>query len=294
MAIYLNRETRIIVQGITGSVGSTQAKLTKDYGSDIVGGVAPGKGGREVHGLPVFDSVADAVEMTQANASVIFVPASAVSEAAHSALDAGLELVVIITEHVPVKESLDIQLHARECGAVVIGPNCPGLLTPGVGRMGIIPGHVATPGKVGVVSRSGTLAFEVAADLTDAGIGQSTIVGIGGDVAPCTSLLEVLSQFEEDPSTEAVVIVGEVGGSSEEQAAEYIKKAMKKPVFAFIAGRCAPPGKKMGHAGAIVRGKAGTAAHKVRALEDAGVAVARNPIQLPGLINARLGRRNSR
>lgn len=289
MAIYLNQDTRILIQGITGSVGSTQAKITKDYGSAIVGGVAPGKGGQEVYGLPVFDSVAEAVERTGANASVIFVPASAAPGAAHSALDAGLRLVVVISEHVPVRESLGMQFHARECGAVVIGPNCPGLLTPGVGRMGIIPGHAATPGNVGVVSRSGTLAFEVAADLTAAGIGQSTIVGIGGDVAPCTTLSEVLSRFQEDPSTEAVVIVGEVGGSAEEQAAEFIKSSMSKPVFAFVAGRCAPQGKKMGHAGAIVRGNTGTAAHKVRALEASGVVVAKSPSQLPDLIRARLG-----
>ena len=234
MAIYLNRDTRMMIQGITGSVGSTQAKLTKDYGSAIVGGVAPGKGGREVHGLPVFDSVAEAVEVTQANASVIFVPAAAVPDAAHSALDAGLELVVIITEHVPVRESLDIQLHARECGAVVIGPNSPGLLTPGVGRMGIIPGHVATPGKVGVVSRSGTLAFEVAADLTDAGIGQSTIVGIGGDVAPCASLLEVLSQFERIHRLRQWSLWVRWAALLRNRLRS-IKKAMKKPVFAFIA-----------------------------------------------------------
>ena len=291
MAIYLTRGTKVIIQGITGRVGSEQARLALEYGTNLVGGVSPGKGGQSVCGLPVFDSVAEAARQTGANASVIFIPARSAPEAAVEALDAGMELVVVITEHIPVGESLMMRAKAREKGAVVIGPNCPGILSVGIGKMGIIPSGVASPGRVGVISRSGTLSYEVAAGLTGAGLGQSTIVGIGGDPEPCAGIMEVLAAFERDGDTDAIVLVGEVGGDAEERAAAYIKERVTKPVFAYIAGRMAPEGKKMGHAGAIIQGNSGTAASKIEALKDNGVTVASTPAQLPGLIRPALATR---
>lgn len=284
MAIYLTKEKKIIIQGITGTVGRVQSKLALEYGTNLVGGVVPGKGGETILGLPVYNTIKEAVKEKGANASVIYVPAKFVKKAANEALMAGLKLIVIITEHVPVADTLKIKALAKEKGAVVIGPNCPGLLTPGIGKMGIIPEHAPSSGYIGIISRSGTLAFEATANLTAAGIGQSTIVGIGGDPAPCTSMLEVLASFEEDPDTKGVVIIGEVGGTAEERAAQYIKEYMNKPVFAFIAGVTAPPGKKMGHAGAIIRGSSGTPQSKINALISAGVKIASSPVELSKLI----------
>lgn len=284
MAIYLTKDKKILVQGITGSVGKVQSKLAQEYGTNLVAGVVPKRGGESVLGLPIFDTVQEAVDETGANSSVIYVPARFVKNAATEALMAGLSLVVIITEHVPIADTLGIRALAREKGAVVIGPNCPGLLSPEIGKMGIIPGHAPSPGNIGVISRSGTLAFEATANLTAAEIGQSTIVGIGGDPQPGTSMLEALAAFEEDPDTKGIVIIGEVGGTAEENAAQYIKEHMKKPVFAYIAGVTAPPGKKMGHAGAIIKGSSGTPKSKIEALNNAGVKVASNPKELPNLI----------
>lgn len=284
MAIYLNKDTKIIVQGITGTVGKVQSQLAIEYGTNIVCGVVPGKGGKTILNLPVYDTVREAVDEKGANASVIYAPAKAVKSAAEEAIMAGLKLIVIITEHVPISDTLKIRALAREKEVVVIGPNCPGLLTPKIGKMGIIPGHAPSPGHIGIISRSGTLAFEATANLTAAGIGQSTIVGIGGDPVPCTSMMEVLAAFEEDSNTKGVVIIGEVGGSAEESASLYIKKYMTKPVFAFIAGVTAPPGKKMGHAGAIIKGSSGTPKSKIEALSSAGVKIASSPIELPKLI----------
>ena len=284
MSIYLRKDMRIAVLGITGKVGAIQTKLALDYGSNIVAGVSPGKGGQQIYGIPIFDSIGEAIDKQGVNAAVIYVPAAKAPDAAHEAIDAGIELLVIITEHIPTKESILIKLHAREKGTVVIGPNCPGILSPGIGKLGIIPANVATPGRIGVVSRSGSLSFEITYGLSNIGLGQSTIVGIGGDSEPCTSFTDVLSSFEKDADTDAVVLIGEVGGSSEEKAAQYIKKYMKKPVFAYIAGRSAPPGKKMGHAGAIVRGTYGTVQSKVEALEAAGAYVANSPRDISKMI----------
>ncbi|MBA1333744.1 MAG: Succinyl-CoA ligase [ADP-forming] alpha chain [Firmicutes bacterium] len=284
MSIYLRKDMRIAVLGITGTVGMIQTKLALDYGSNIVAGVSPGKGGQQVHGIPVFDNIVEAINKQGVNAAVLYVPAAKAPDAAHEVIDSGIELVVIITEHIPTKENILIKLHAREKGTIVIGPNCAGILTPGIGKLGIIPANVATPGRVGVVSRSGSLSFEITYELSNVGIGQSTIVGIGGDSEPCTSFTDVLSSFENDADTDAVVLIGEVGGSSEEKAAQYIKKCMKKPVFAYIAGRSAPPGKKMGHAGAIVRGTYGTVRSKVEALEAAGAYVANSPMDISKMI----------
>jgi len=288
MAVFLTKEKRIIIQGITGSVGSAQARWALECGTNLVAGVTPGKGGQEIHGLPVYSTVKETVLHHQADASVIFVPAAYAPEAALEALDAGIKLVVVISEHVPVKDTLRMKAHAADVGARVVGPNCPGLLSPGIGKMGIIPHSVAKSGRVGVISRSGTLAFELTADLTVAGLGESSIVGIGGDPVPCTSFIDALSAFQADPDTDCVVMVGEIGGSAEEQAAEYIARSMTKPVYAYITGRSAPPGKKMGHAGAIIRGSAGTTDSKVRALIAAGVKVADFPADVPKLIQSSL------
>jgi len=288
MSIYLNKEKRIIVQGITGRVGSVQTKLSLLYGTNIIGGVSPGKGGEQICGVPIYNKVAEAVTEQRADASLIFVPADYAPQAVHAALNEGITLIVIITEHIPLKETLMIKAHARELGATVIGPNCPGILAPGIGRMGIIPAEIVTPGHIGVISRSGTLAFELVYNLTAAGIGQSTIVGIGGDPDPCISFSEVLSSFENDPDTNGVVLIGEVGGSSEERAADYIRKFMKKPVFAYITGRTVPPGKKMGHAGAIIRGFEGTVESKVTALKNAGVYVVHSPMEILEMISKKL------
>ncbi len=284
MSILLDSDTRAIVQGITGRIGSMQTKWMLEYGTSIVGGVTPGKGGQEVHGVPVYDSVAEAVSETEANASVSFVPAPHVKEAAFEALDNGLKLLAIITEFVPVHDSLAIKNRAKKVEAWIIGPNCPGLLTPGVGKLGIMPGNLFREGHIGLAGRSATLSYEVAGHITAAGLGQSTAVGIGGDVVTGARFLDILRLFEADAQTEAVVTVGEIGGDSEEEAAIYIPR-MTKPVVAFIAGRAAPPGKRLGHAGAIIRGGEGTAEGKIEALRRAGVAIAASPAQIPDLLS---------
>ncbi len=288
MSILLGADTRVIVQGITGRDGSFHALAMRQYGTRVVGGVTPGKGGRDVQGIPVFESVQQAVAETGAEASVIFVPARFASAALREAAEAGLRLVVCITEGIPVQEMLANYHYVRERGVRLIGPNCPGLITPGQAKAGIMPGAIHAPGAVGVISRSGTLTYEVVYNLTRSGLGQSTCVGIGGDPVVGTGYLELLEMFERDPGTQAVVLIGEIGGEEEEQAAEYIRASMRKPVAAFISGRTAPPGKRMGHAGAIISGGKGTAEAKVRAFQEAGVPVADRPDQIPALLRRRL------
>ena len=287
--ILLDQNTRSIIQGITGRIGSVQAKWMLEYGTKLVAGVTPGKGGQEVHGLPVYDTVQETVDRHAANASVIFVPAPAALSAVQSALAAGIKLVVVITEHVPVHDSLQMKRMAQRHGAWLLGPNCPGLLTPGVGKLGIMPGNLFRPGPVGVVGRSATLTYEVAGNLSEAGLGQSTAVGVGGDMVTGARFLDVLRLFEADPATEAVAMVGEIGGTAEEEAARFIAE-MSKPVVALIAGRNAPAEKKLGHAGAIIRGGQGTPASKVAALEAAGAAVADSPAEVARLLREKLGR----
>jgi succinyl-CoA synthetase alpha subunit len=288
MSILIGADTKVIVQGITGRDGSFHALSMREYGTRVVGGVTPGKGGRDVQGIPVFESVKEAAAETGADASVIFVPARFASAALREAADAGLPLVVCITEGIPVQEMLTNYHYVRERGARLIGPNCPGLITPGQAKLGIMPGPIHKPGGVGVISRSGTLTYEVVYNLTRSGLGQSTCVGIGGDPVVGTGYLELLEMFERDPGTRAVVLIGEIGGEEEEQAADYIRASMRKPVAAFISGRTAPPGKRMGHAGAIISGGKGTAEAKVRAFRQAGVPVADRPDQIPALLRERL------
>lgn len=273
MSILVNKETRLLVQGITGREGSFHTKQMLAYGTQVVGGVTPGKGGESVEGAPVFNSVREAVGATRANASIVFVPPAFAADAVLEAIDAGLPLVVCITERIPVHEMMKVAAYARAKGTTLIGPNCPGLISAGESLVGILPGSIFTPGPVGLISRSGTLTYEVVNGLTVKGIGQSTCVGIGGDPIIGTRFIDALKMFEADPKTEVVVMIGEIGGSDEEEAAEYIK-TMKTPVVGFISGRTAPPGKRMGHAGAIISGKTGTAQSKIEALQSAGVPVA--------------------
>ncbi|HID87544.1 MAG TPA: succinate--CoA ligase subunit alpha [Anaerolineae bacterium] len=283
MSILLDKDTKGIVQGITGRVGRVQTKWMLEYGTKLVAGVTPGKGGQRVEGLPVYDTVWEAVEKHGANASVIFVPAPFAKEAALEAIEAGLKLVVIITEFMPVHDTMEIKRRAKLAGVRVLGPNCPGLLTPGVGKLGIMPGNLFTPGPVGIVGRSATLSYEISGMLTEMGLGQSTVVGVGGDPVMCTSFPEVLELFEADEHTAAVVMIGEIGGTGEEEAAAFIQK-MGKPVVTFIAGRAAPPGKRLGHAGAIIRRGEGTAEVKIAALAKAGAAIAESPSQVLALL----------
>ncbi len=278
MGIIVGKETRAIVQGITGTQGSFHTKLMLEYGTKIVAGVTPGRGGTTVHGVPVFDTVEEALAKHPADASIIFVPAPFAADAALEALENGIKVVVIITEHIPIKDSVAIMAYARQVGATVIGPNTPGIITPGECKLGIMPAHIFKSGTVGMVSRSGTLTYEIAAGLTRKQLGQSTCIGLGGDPIVGLSFIEVLKLFEKDPQTEAVVLIGEIGGNIEELTAEYIaRERYPKPVVAFIAGRAAPSGKRMGHAGAIIMGKAGTAESKIDALRKAGVEVAEKP-----------------
>ena len=276
----------MIVQGITGREGSFHTKLMLEYGTKIVAGVTPGKGGQEVHGVPVYDTMAEAVEAhPEANTSIIFVPARFAPDAVYEAVDAGMKLVVVITEHIPVHETLKFVNYAKQKGTVIIGPNCPGIISPGKAKVGIMPGNIFTPGPVGIVSRSGTLTYEISYALTREGIGQSTVIGIGGDPVVGLSFTEAMEYFEKDPETKALVLIGEIGGDMEERAAKMIKEGrFTKPVVAFIAGRTAPPGKRMGHAGAIIMMGTGTYEGKVKALEEAGVRVARTPFEIPSLI----------
>jgi succinyl-CoA synthetase alpha subunit len=284
VSILVDRNTRLLVQGITGREGSFHTTQMVDYGTNVVAGVTPGKKGEHVAGVPVFDTVASAVAETGANTSIIYVPARFAPDAVYEAVDSGIALVVCITEGVPVNDMVPVYSYVKEKGARLIGPNCPGLITPGEAKVGIMPGFIHKPGNVGLVSRSGTLTYEVVDALTKAGFGQSTAVGIGGDPVIGTSFVDALRLFQDDAATEAIVLIGEIGGSDEEDAAAYIKEHVTKPVAGFIAGITAPPGKRMGHAGAIISGGSGTAAEKIAALEAAGVRVAQTPSKVPGLL----------
>ncbi|MBN2888591.1 MAG: succinate--CoA ligase subunit alpha [Deltaproteobacteria bacterium] len=280
MSILINKDTKVITQGITGATGLFHAQGARDYGTQMVGGVTPGKGGSDIDGFPVFDSVREAVEKTGATASVIYVPPPFTADSIMEAVEAGLDLVIAITEGVPVLDMVKVKQYMQGKKTRLIGPNCPGVITPGQCKIGIMPGYIHKPGKVGVVSRSGTLTYEAVWQLTCLGLGQSTCVGIGGDPVNGTSHLEVLQMFEEDPETEAVIMIGEIGGSSEEEAARFVKEHMTKPVAAYIAGRTAPPGKRMGHAGAIISGGKGTAVEKIAVLQECGISVAETPAEM--------------
>ncbi len=284
MAILIDKNTRLIVQGITGQQGLFHTRQMLGYGTNIVGGVTPGKGGEWVEGKPVFDTLRAAKAATDANATVIFVPAPFAADAILEAIDAEIPLIVAITEGIPVMDMMKVRAVLDRSSSRLIGPNCPGLMTPGQCKVGIMPGHIAMPGPVGVVSRSGTLTYEAIYALTQRGIGQTTCVGIGGDPVNGTSFIDVLQLFEDDPETEKVVLIGEIGGTDEQRAAEFIAQRMSKPVVAFIAGRNAPPGRRMGHAGAIVEGGVGTAAEKIALLQDVGVRVAETPDQIADLV----------
>ena len=291
MSIIVDRHTRLCVQGITGTEGRFHAQQMIEYGTNIVGGVTPGKGGQSVLDRPVFDSVRECVEATGADASIVYVPAPFAPDAIYEAIDAGLRLVVCITEGIPTRDMIDVYWEARSSGTVLIGPNCPGVITPGQCKVGIMPGHIHRPGHVGVVSRSGTLTYEIVNELTVHGLGQSTCLGIGGDPIVGTTFVDALAMFEADPQTHAVVLIGEIGGTEEEAAADFAKAHMTKPVVAFIAGKTAPPGKRMGHAGAIISGGTGTAAEKVAALTAAGIPVADRPDEVAALVHERLADR---
>lgn len=284
MAIMVGPETRVIVQGITGHQGQFHTKSMKEFGTRVVGGVTPGKGGSAIEGVPVFETVHEAVEKTGANSSCIFVPARFAKDAVFEAVNAGLGLVVVITEHIPFLDAMQFVNYAKLRGTTVIGPNCPGVTSPEFGKIGIMPSKMFAKGDVGVISRSGTLTYEIVNALTEAGIGQTTCVGIGGDPIIGSNFVEVLSRFEKDGKTKRLVMVGEIGGTAEEEAADYIREHVSKPVFAYIAGRSAPPGKRMGHAGAIISRGRGTAESKIKALEAAGVVVAQLPTDIPKLM----------
>lgn len=290
MSILVGNDTRLIVQGLTGAQGLYHAKGCRDYGTAVVGGVTPGKGGSEIEGFPVFDTVRQAREAKGANASVIFVPPAAAADAILEALDAGIALVVCITEGIPVLDMVQVKRVLPDYPASrLVGPNCPGVISPGKAKIGIMPGRIHLEGPVGVVSRSGTLTYEAVGQLTALGLGQSTCIGIGGDPVNGTDFKDCLRLFQEDPKTEAVVMIGEIGGSAEEEAAAFVRDHLTKPVVAFIAGRTAPPGRRMGHAGAIISGGKGTAAEKVEALESCGIRVARSPAEVGQAMADRLG-----
>ena len=290
MSIFIDKNTKLVIQGITGRDGSFHAKQMMEYGTQVVAGVTPGKGGQMFEGtVPIFNTVMDAVKATGANTSVIYVPPPFAADAIMEAAAAGVQLVVCITEGVPVLDMTKVYPFVKEQGVRLIGPNCPGLITPGESKVGIIPGRICMPGPVGVVSRSGTLTYEIVYQLTRAGIGQTTCVGIGGDPINGTNFIDCLAAFEKDPKTKAVAMMGEIGGTDEQEAAEFVKKHMKKPVVGFIAGQTAPPGRRMGHAGAIISGSSGTAAEKLEAFAAAGMGIAKRPKDFVDLIRARLG-----
>jgi len=284
MAIIVDDKTRLVIQGITGYQGTFHTKAMGEFGTNVVAGVTPGKGGQEVEGVPVFDTVRQAVEETGANTSCIFVPAPFCKDAMMEAMTSGVKTIVAITEHVPVLDAIHAVAIARAKGLTLIGPNCPGIASPGLAKVGIIPNKIFAKGDAGVVSRSGTLTYEIVNSMTEHGIGQSTCVGIGGDRVPGTNFIDVLERFESDPQTKRIVLVGEIGGTAEEEAAEFIKGHVTKPVVGYIAGRSAPPGKRMGHAGAIIARGKGTAKSKIEALERAGAKVATLPVDVPRLL----------
>jgi succinyl-CoA synthetase alpha subunit len=277
MAIFLSENTRVLVQGITGRDGSFHTKQMLDYGTKIVAGVTPGKKGESVYGVPVYNSVKEAVKEKGANTSIIFVPAKFAQDAIYEAIDAGIELIVVITEGIPALQMAEVKSYIKGKNVRIIGPNCPGIIAPGIAKVGIMPGNIFKKGKIGVVSRSGTLTYEVVYHLSENNLGQSTAVGIGGDPIIGTKFIDVLKEFEKDEETEGIVLIGEIGGTDEEEAAEFIKNNISKPVVAFIAGRTAPPEKRMGHAGAIIIGEKGTAESKIRAFEEVNVKVATEP-----------------
>jgi succinyl-CoA synthetase alpha subunit len=286
MSILVNKDTRLAVQGITGREGAFHTRQMIQYGTQVVAGVTPGKGGGWVEGVPIFDTVQEAVNARGANTSIIYVPARFTPDAILEAADAGIELIVCITEGIPVVDMIRVRAYLDQKGARLVGPNCPGVITPGEAKVGIMPGHIHRPGPIGVVSRSGTLTYEVVYALSERALGQSTAVGMGGDPIIGTTFIDVLEMFEDDPDTEQVVLIGEIGGNDEERAAQFIADRMTKPVTAFIAGRTAPPGKRMGHAGAIIEGGTGTAAEKIAAFEAVGVRVANHPAEIPDLVAA--------
>jgi succinyl-CoA synthetase alpha subunit len=289
VSIFVGRETRLLVQGITGRDGSFHTRQMLEYGTRVVAGVTPGKGGQTFDGqVPVFDTVADAVRATEANTAVIYVPPVGAAGAMFEAADAGIGLIVCITEGVPVMDMTKVLPYVRERGARLIGPNCPGLITPGASKVGIIPGNICLPGRVGLVSRSGTLTYEVVHQLTRNGIGQSTCVGIGGDPLNGTSFIDCLRAFQDDDETDAIVMLGEIGGTDEQNAAQFVREQVRKPVIGFIAGQTAPPGRRMGHAGAIISGSSGTAAEKIAAFEAANIPVMKRPADVVPLVKGRL------
>ncbi len=288
MSILVGNSTKLVVQGMTGSQGSFHTEQMIEYGTNVVGGVTPGKGGEwGVVNVPIFDTVQEAVDATEANASIIFVPARFAPDAIIEAADAGIDLIICITENIPALDMVKVRAYLDTTHSRLIGPNCPGLITPGEAKVGIMAGHIHTPGNVGIVSRSGTLTYEVVYALTARGIGQSTAVGIGGDPIIGTNFIDVLEMFENDRDTTQIVMIGEIGGTEEQKAAQYIKENMSKPVTAFIAGQTAPPGRRMGHAGAIISGGEGTAAEKMEALRDAGADVARHPDEIAEMVAAK-------
>ncbi|HZH41548.1 MAG TPA: succinate--CoA ligase subunit alpha [Gemmatimonadales bacterium] len=289
MSVFINKDTRLLVQGITGRDGSFHAKQMIAYGTQIVAGVTPGKGGQRFEEkVPVFNTVAEAAAATKPNVSVIYVPAALAASAVFEAADAGIPLIICITEGLPVLDMTKVMPYIRERGIRLIGPNCPGLISPGQSKVGIIPGNICTPGTIGVVSRSGTLTYEIIHQLTGNGLGQSSCVGIGGDPIIGTNFIDCLQAFDQDPATDAIVMIGEIGGTDEQQAAEFVKAKVKKPVIGFIAGQTAPPGRRMGHAGAIISGASGTAADKMKALADAGISVMKRPADVVPLLKERM------
>jgi succinyl-CoA synthetase alpha subunit len=291
MAIIVDNDTRLVVQGLTGSEGRFHGLRNRNYGTNVVAGVTPGKGGQDVEGIPVYNTVADAVGEAGANTTLIFVPARFAADAIYEAVDAGIGTVICITEHIPVHEMLRIYTYIRAKGVTMIGPNCPGVLSPGKANVGIIPAEIFRQGSIGLVSRSGTLTYQIGHELTQLGLGNSTIVGIGGDPVVGSSFIDILEHFEADPETELIVLVGEIGGDEEEKAARYVEEQVTKPVLAYIAGFSAPPGKTMGHAGAIISGSSGTASAKKEALEAVGIRVGTTPTEVAQLVAERFGAR---
>ena len=291
MSIWINKNTKVLVQGITGAVGAFHTKQMLEYGTKIVGGVTPGKAGSKVEGVPVFNTVADAVKATGANATVIYVPPAFAADAICEAVDAGVDITVCITEGVPILDMVKVKRYMEGKKTRLVGPNCPGVITPGECKIGIMPGYIHKPGTVGIVSRSGTLTYEAVHQVTMLGMGQSTCVGIGGDPVNGTNFIDVLSAFQNDPKTESVILIGEIGGTAEEEAAAFVKSKMNKPVVGFVAGQTAPKGKRMGHAGAIISGGKGTAAEKIEAFKAAGISVSEAPSDLGITLAKRLGKK---